>query len=76
MSHMLSGLRYFYGMTNLGFISPCHWIANLKKKFSELGWWYTSEILALRRLRQDDHEFKFSLGYIASLHLNSPKIDK
>jgi hypothetical protein len=26
-------------------------------------WWYTSAIPALGRLRQEDHEFKASLGF-------------
>jgi hypothetical protein len=28
-------------------------------------WWDTPAISALERLRQEDHEFKTSLGYIA-----------
>jgi hypothetical protein len=30
-------------------------------------WWYTPVIPKLRRLRQEDSEFKASLGYIRSL---------
>jgi hypothetical protein len=29
-------------------------------------WWYKSVIPALGRLRQEDHEFKDSLGFILS----------
>jgi hypothetical protein len=29
-----------------------------------LVWWYTPVIPALRKLRQEDHKFKVSLGYI------------
>jgi hypothetical protein len=28
-------------------------------------WWHTPKIPAFRRLRQEDHEFKTSLGYTA-----------
>jgi hypothetical protein len=27
-------------------------------------WWYIPAIPALRRLRQEDHEFKICLGYV------------
>jgi hypothetical protein len=27
-------------------------------------WWHKSAILVFRRLKQEDHEFKVSLGYI------------
>jgi hypothetical protein len=30
-------------------------------------WWYMYIILALRKLRQEDHKFEASLGYIVSL---------
>jgi hypothetical protein len=33
----------------------------------KLGWWYTSVIPELGRLRQEDHRFEASLGYIARL---------
>jgi hypothetical protein len=32
-----------------------------------LVWWCTSTIPALRRQKQEDHEFKASVGYIARL---------
>jgi hypothetical protein len=32
-------------------------------------WWYMTVIPALRRQRQEDFEFKISLGYRASLRL-------
>jgi hypothetical protein len=32
-----------------------------------LAWWCTPVMLALRRLRQEDHEFKASLGYIGEM---------
>jgi hypothetical protein len=32
----------------------------------KLGWWHTSKIPVLRRLRQENHEFKTSLGYTAA----------
>jgi hypothetical protein len=31
------------------------------------GWWYTLVISALRKVRQEDHELKASLGYIVGL---------
>jgi hypothetical protein len=33
-------------------------------KISQVWWHMSIRILALRRLRQDDHEFKASLSYI------------
>jgi hypothetical protein len=35
-----------------------------EKKFKIKVWWYTSVIPALRKLRQEDHEFRASLGYM------------
>jgi hypothetical protein len=37
-----------------------------KKSLRSYGvvWWYTSAVPALGRLRQKDHEFEVSLGYI------------
>jgi hypothetical protein len=32
--------------------------------YSSQAWWYTPVIPALRKLRQEDHEFEASLGYI------------
>jgi hypothetical protein len=39
-------------------------VSNFKSFCVILAWWYTSVIPALRRLKQEDHEFKTSLGYI------------
>jgi hypothetical protein len=36
-------------------------------------WWYTPVIPKLRRLRQEDSEFKASLGYIRSLKKKKKK---
>jgi hypothetical protein len=36
-------------------------------------WWYTNVIPVLKRLRQEDPEFKTNLGYIARPFLNNPK---
>jgi hypothetical protein len=35
-----------------------------RKYNSSRAWWHTSVTPALRRLRQEDHEFKNNLGYI------------
>jgi hypothetical protein len=35
-----------------------------RHKISQV-WWYMSTILTIKRLRQEDHEFKATLGYIA-----------
>jgi hypothetical protein len=31
-------------------------------------WWYTARILALRKLKQEDYEFKASLGLNGAIH--------
>jgi hypothetical protein len=38
-----------------------------------VAWWHTLVIPALRRLRQENCEFKSSLGYIARPCLKKPK---
>jgi hypothetical protein len=35
-------------------------------------WWYTTVILMLERLSQEDLEFKASLGYIVRPYFNTP----
>jgi hypothetical protein len=35
-------------------------------KNNHWAWWYRTIIPALRRVRQKDHEFKASLGYLTS----------
>jgi hypothetical protein len=37
----------------------------IEKFIQSWAWWYTSESLALRRLKQEDQKFQNSLGYIA-----------
>lgn len=40
----------------------------------KLVWWYTTIILALKRLRQEDCEFELSLDYIVNIiHLSQNK---
>jgi hypothetical protein len=39
-------------------------------------WWYTSVILVLRKLRQEDHVFHSSLGYIVRTYLKKSKLSK
>jgi hypothetical protein len=36
-------------------------------------WWYAPLILALERLREEEHEFNASLCYIMKLSLTKPK---
>jgi hypothetical protein len=36
-------------------------------------WWHTPVITALRRLRQEDHEFEVSLGYVVKCCVNKKK---
>jgi hypothetical protein len=38
---------------------------NFKSKCYSWVWWYIPRISALERLRQEDHKFEASLGYIA-----------
>jgi hypothetical protein len=40
-------------------------VKNIKVNWA---WWHTPVIPALGRLRQEDREFKSSLGYIARLY--------
>jgi len=44
-------------------------ILNMEKKGQE--WWHRPVILALRKLRQEDHKFKASLSFIARPCLKS-----
>jgi hypothetical protein len=41
--------------------------------FLKMYWWCMSIIPALGRLRQEDHKFKVSLGYIGSPSLKKKK---
>jgi hypothetical protein len=44
-----------------------HIICSIKTiKGTSWAWWYMPVMLALRMLRQDDHEFKARMGYIVS----------
>jgi hypothetical protein len=45
----------------------------LKKNEGDRVWWYTPVIPELRRLRQEDHKFKVSLGYIERLSQKKKK---
>jgi hypothetical protein len=38
-----------------------------------VAWWHTPIILALRRLRQEDHEFQTSLGHIMRPYFKKAK---
>lgn len=40
----------------------------------EPAWWPTTTVLALGRLRKEDHEFRASLGYKVRLHLKISKL--
>jgi hypothetical protein len=44
-----------------------------KSDASSWVWWHTSVISALGRLRQEDHKFKASLGYIVRSWLKKKK---
>jgi hypothetical protein len=37
-------------------------------------WWFTPVLLALGRLKQEDHEFNASLGYIGRPYLRKKKV--
>jgi hypothetical protein len=41
--------------------------SSIKKNEIDQVWWYTAIISVLGRLRQKDHKFKVSLGYVARL---------
>jgi hypothetical protein len=44
---------------------------HLKSIVTDWAWWFTSVILALVRLRQEDMEFKVSLGYLVKPWLSN-----
>jgi hypothetical protein len=56
---------------HLNSFSPCPATTRLYEKHWGQVWWYTSIILALKRLRQKDE--RFSLGYIARSCLKKKK---
>lgn len=45
-------------------LRPCLVKPSLNNLKSHLAWWNTPRILALRRLRQDLHQFEVSLVYV------------
>lgn len=45
-----------------------------KTSSQEPAWWPTTTVLALGRLRKEDHEFRASLGYKVRLHLKISKL--
>lgn len=49
-----------------------HWSAALRNVFLCHIWRYTPVSLEFRRLRQEDHKFEASLGYIVSFRLDWP----
>jgi hypothetical protein len=49
--------------------SPWTLILPLEIPDSSQAWWFTTVILAFGRLRQEDHKFEVSLGYIVRPYL-------
>jgi hypothetical protein len=46
------------------------------KKLESQAWWHTPVIPALRRLREEEHEFEVRLGYIIRPNLKKKKKEK
>lgn len=40
---------------------------HFKNRLSSYVWWYTPVLSALRRLKQEDHDFEISLAHIVRL---------